>query len=270
MPSWVEAFRAIGEEVELAIAPLVGTARAKQALGRGAGGDGTVYVDKVAEDVVVRHLERAYRGGERFTMWSEELGKREFGDPGTIVLVDPVDGSLNAKQGFPYYSISLALVRGETIGATEVGYVRNLATGDEFHATRGQGAWFQGAPLRPAPVALDGDRIPVVQLEAPRPAAAFERAARLLRQARKLRILGSVALNLCYTATGGFALMVAPLEVRSFDCAGALRILEEAGGLATTLEGHSLAGESVRLDHHFTILASMSPDVHALAVTLLQ
>lgn len=270
MPSWVETFRAIGEEVETAIAPLIGTARAKQALGRGAGGDGTVYVDKVAEDVVVRHLERASQAGERFTLWSEELGERDFGDPETIVLVDPVDGSLNAKQGFPYYAISLALVRGETIGGTEIGYVRNLATGDEFHATRGQGAWFQGAPLKPEPVALEGDRIPVVQLEAPRPAAALERAVRLLARARKLRVLGSVALSLCHTATGGFALMVAPLAVRSFDCAGALRILEEAGGVATTVDGHPLTQESVRLDHQFTILASMSRDVHALAITLLK
>ncbi len=269
MASWIETFRAIGDEVERAVAPLTGTARAKQALGRGAGGDGTVYIDKVAEDIVVRHLERAHAGGARFALWSEELGERDFGDQGTIVLVDPVDGSLNAKQGFPYYAISLALVRGATIGATEIGYVRNLANGDEFHATRGEGAWFHGAPLKPERVALEGDRIPIVQLEAPRPAAAFERAARLLARARKLRILGSVALNLCYTATGGFALMVAPLEVRSFDCAGALRILEEAGGVATTVEGGSLAGESVRLDHHFTILASMSPDVHALARTLL-
>ncbi len=266
---WIEIFRAVGLEVERAVAPLTGTARAKEAMGRGAGGDGTVFVDKVAEDIVVRHLERAHATGARFTLLSEELGERAFGDAGTVVLVDPVDGSLNAKQGFPYYAITLALVHGDTIGGTAIGYVRNLANGDEFYALRRQGAWFQGRPLKPEPVALAGDRISVLQLEAPQPARAVQRVTGLLERTRKLRILGSVALNLCYTATGGFALMAAPLGVRSFDCAGALLVLEEAGGTATTLEGRSLAGESVRLDNRVTILASMSARVHAFARTLL-
>ncbi len=268
-PPWVEIFQAIGGEVEAAVAPLTGTARAKEALGRGAGGDGTVFVDKVAEDIVVQRLERAHEEGARFTLLSEELGERAFGDPRTIVLVDPVDGSLNAKQGFPYYAISLALVQGDTIGETAIGYVRNLANGDEFHATRGGGAWFHGRPLQPEPVTVEGGRIGVVQLEAPHPARAVLRVARLLDRTRKLRILGSVALDLCYTATGGFGLMVAPLPVRSFDCAGALRILEEAGGMATTVDGAPLGDESVRLNNHLTILASMSKEVHALARSLL-
>jgi myo-inositol-1(or 4)-monophosphatase len=266
---WLETFQAIGAEVEAAVAPLTGTARAKQVMGRGAGGDGTVYIDKLAEDIVVRHLEGVHGQGARFTLLSEELGERDFGDPETIVLVDPVDGSLNAKQGFPYYSITLALVQGGTIGGTEIGYVRNLANGGEFHARRGGGAWFDGRALEPAPVALDRDKFGVVQLEAPQPAEAFRRVERLLTRTRRLRILGSVALDLCYTATGGFALLVAPLSVRSFDCAGALLILEEAGGIATSVSGQPLSQESVRLDHHITILASMSQEVHALARTLL-
>jgi len=266
---WIEIFRSVGLEVERAVAPLTGTARAKEAMGRGAGGDGTVFVDKVAEDIVIKHLERTHAAGARFTLLSEELGERPFGDTGTIVLVDPVDGSLNAKQGFPYYAITLALVRGDTIGDTAIGYIRNLANGDEFYAIRGQGTWFHGQPLRPEPVTLAGHEISVLQLEAPEPGQAVRRVTGLLEHTRKLRILGSVALNLCYTATGGFALLVAPLGVRSFDCAGALLVIEEAGGTATTLEGRSLAGESVRLDNRVTILASMSPAVHAFARTLL-
>ena len=55
-------------------------------------------------------------GGD-FTLVSEELGERTFGDGGgTRIVVDPIDGSLNAKRGIPFFSFSLAVADGDDDG----------------------------------------------------------------------------------------------------------------------------------------------------------
>jgi len=95
---WLPILRAIAAEVRAAIRPLAGSAKAKEVVGLGAGGDQTIYLDQLAEEIVLRHLEQAYRSGFRFRLISEELGERDFGGS-PLVLVDPLDGSVNAKMG---------------------------------------------------------------------------------------------------------------------------------------------------------------------------
>ena len=237
-------------------------------VGSGAGGDQTVYLDQLAEGIVVRHLEQAYRRGFRFGLISEELGERDFGGP-ALILVDPLDGSYNAKSGLPYYAVVLAATDGDKLRDIELGYVQNLVNGDEFYAHRGAGAFRNGKPLEPAPVPFDGASIPLVQLDAPTGVEPRERALPILRQAEKIRQLGSAALNLCHTAAGGISLQVTPAPVRAFDLAGPLRILQEAGGVATDFRGESIADVSVRLDSRMTLLASLTPAIHRYALTLL-
>jgi myo-inositol-1(or 4)-monophosphatase len=68
----------------------------------GAGGDRTMELDRVAESIVLDELRALADRGERFSVLSEEVGLRSFGAPHPLVVVDPVDGSLNAKQGIPF------------------------------------------------------------------------------------------------------------------------------------------------------------------------
>src|SRR5262249_53716205 len=85
--------------------------------GRGEGGDATTAMDRAAEDAVVRELEAVAAGGARFHLVSEELGTRDFNGGGrTTVIVDPIDGSLNAKRGLPFFCLSVAVADGSTIG----------------------------------------------------------------------------------------------------------------------------------------------------------
>src|SRR5919202_42859 len=60
---------------------------------RGEGGDLTLVIDAAAEDAVFSELERLHEGGARFTAVSEERGFVDFGDPGALVVIDPIDGS---------------------------------------------------------------------------------------------------------------------------------------------------------------------------------
>jgi myo-inositol-1(or 4)-monophosphatase len=266
-PAWLPIFRAIAAEIRATIPPLAGTLKGREEIGLGAGGDRTIRLDQLAEEIVVRHLEQAYRSGLRFRLISEELGERDFGGE-TLVLADPLDGSFNAKMGLPYYAVVLAVTDGDRFSDVRLGYVQNLVTGDEYHAIAGAGAFHNSEPLRPTPPAFDGRSIPLVQFDAPSGVEPRERAAPIFARAEKVRQLGSAALNLCHTASGGVALQVTPARVRSFDLAGPLLILREAGGIATDFEGRSIDSVSVRLDARTTLLASLSPQVHAYALEL--
>ncbi len=267
-PAWLPIFRAIAAEIRATIPPLAGTPRGREEVGLGAGGDRTIYLDQLAEEIVVRHLEQAYRSGLRFQLISEELGERDFGGE-ALVLADPLDGSFNAKMGLPYYAVVLAVTEGDRFSDVRLGYVQNLVTGDEFHAFSGAGAFHMGEPLRPKPPAFDGRSIPLVQFDAPSGVEPRERAAPIFALAEKVRQLGSAALNLCHTASGAVALQVTPAPVRAFDLAGPVLILREAGGIATDYEGRSIESVSVRLDARTTLLASLSPQIHAYALEVL-
>lgn len=266
---WLPVCRAIATEVRAAIPPLSGTTKGRAEVGTGAGGDQTIYLDQLAEQIVVRHLEQAYRRGFRFRLISEELGERDFGGM-PLLLVDPLDGSFNAKMGLPYYAIVLAVTDGDRLADVMFGYVQNLVTGDEFHATRGGGAFRNTAPLEAVAAPFDGSSIPLVQFDAPSGIEPRERAAPIFERAEKVRQLGSAALNLCHTAAGGVALQVTPAPVRAFDLAGPLLILREAGGVATDIRGGSIDRVSVRLDSRTTLLASLSREIHSYARQLLR
>jgi myo-inositol-1(or 4)-monophosphatase len=262
--AWLPIFRAIAAEIRAEIVPLAGTARGREVVGLGAGGDQTIYLDQLAEGIVLRHLEQAYRSGLRFHLISEELGERDFGG-GALVLADPLDGSFNAKMGLPYYAVVLAVTEGDRFRDVRLGYVQNLVTGDEFHAIEAGGAFRNGKSLQPSPAGFDGRSISLVSFDAPSGVEPRERAAAIFAKAEKVRQLGSAALNLCHTAAGSVALQATPAPVRAFDLAGPLLILHEAGGVASDYDGGPLEDVSVRLDARTTLLASLSSEVHAFA-----
>src|SRR3954452_15250440 len=72
--------------------------RVKETGTRGGGGDRTLLIDEAAEDVVFAELEKLHDAGVRFTAVSEERGVVDFGDDGLLVVIDPIDGSVNAKR----------------------------------------------------------------------------------------------------------------------------------------------------------------------------
>ena len=81
-------------------------------VGEGEGGDETTAIDEAAEQVVV---ERFRSTGEGLCIVSEELGELELRGGGFHVVIDPIDGSLNAKRGIPFFS-RLARDRGRARG----------------------------------------------------------------------------------------------------------------------------------------------------------
>lgn len=249
------------------VLPLAGTEAGRVQLSVGAGGDTTMEVDRVAEAVVFAELERLAARGERFSVLSEEAGHRSFGSEYPLVLVDPVDGSLNAKQGLPLFGLMLAVLDGPAVADTYAGLVMNLNTGDEWTAIRKQGAWRAGRLIEVL-ARSDARRIQLLGLESTPRALAL--AGALVERSSKIRILGSMALALAHTASGGLDVFCAPIPVRMFDTAASLLLIREAGGVATDMKGGPIDRLLCTLDSRSTLLCAPSPALHAEALRILE
>jgi myo-inositol-1(or 4)-monophosphatase len=223
-------------------------------------------LDRAAEAVVFGRLEAAADDGERFSVLSEEAGRRSFGADYPLVLVDPVDGSLNAKQGVPFFGVMLAVLDGPAVADTVAGCVMNLVTGELWTAIRKQGAWRSGRLVEVQRPQEDG-RIKLLGLEASPTALAVVRS--LVERSSKIRILGSMALAIAHTAAGGFDAFCAPTPMRVFDMTASLLVLAETGGVASDLQGKPLGTLSCSLETRTTLLCAPSRQLHAVALEAL-
>lgn len=200
--------------------------------GIGEGGDRTLVIDRRCEDVVFAELERLHADGHEFVAISEERGRVAFGDgdPPTRVLVDPIDGSLNARRTIPAHSLSVGVASGETMADVVFGFVHDFGAEEEFSATRGEGPRLGGAPLvteRPH------GGLEVVGLESASPELIAPAVAALRGRAFRIRAPGSIAISLSYVAAGRFDGMLTARSCRSVDAAAGQLIAREAGGLVS-------------------------------------
>jgi myo-inositol-1(or 4)-monophosphatase len=226
MPDPLELSRRAAQRVRAALALHPETADRGRRLERGEGGDVTMVLDRLAEDAVLGELEES---GEPLTAISEERGEVDLNGGGPpFVVIDPVDGSLNAKRRLPFHAVSLAFAGGRSMSDVEFGYVFDLYCDEEWWAERGAGAFVDGRRLGPLePV----EAFEIVGIETARPDLIGEHAQRIAAlPARRVRTLGSVALSMCCVADARMDGMVSLRAVRSVDAAAAQLIVREAGG----------------------------------------
>ena len=258
----IENLRRIGRRVYEGVK--AAAVKGQGPLERGAGGDLSYPVDKLAEDIILEGL----RGlGRRFHIVSEEAGIIELegaGEPLTIAA-DPVDGSKNAVAGIPFFGASIAVGRGGLLGGLQSGYVINLVTGDEFWAVKGRGAFLNGQTMH----CQTGPELRLASFEASSPARHLLRILPLLQSAAKTRCLGSIALDLALLASGASSLFVSPGPSRSFDYAAGWLLVKEAGGVFTDMEGNGLEGEKIGFERGTPLLASANPEIHKAALKAL-
>ncbi|AEA34007.1 inositol monophosphatase family protein [Hippea maritima] len=222
MDEWIDIFRFIGRQVFEQIKGVVGTSKARKKLGIGEFGDNTVFIDKLAEDIVIDALCNTKRSCSILT---EEKGWVKLGEKFPLIIVDPIDGSLNAKRGIPYYALSIGLADGPSVGNLACGYVMNLSNGDEFWALKGKGAFFNGNRIKNYTKEAN-----VVAVEGIKRQSDGDEVLGIARSFYRVRQNGSTALDMCYTATGGFDAFLHLDDARVIDYAAGKVILEEAGG----------------------------------------
>jgi myo-inositol-1(or 4)-monophosphatase len=241
--------------------------------GRGAGGDQTLVIDDGAEDVVFAELDRLHAEGHAFTAISEERGVVRYGEGESPVrvVIDPIDGSLNAKRLLPTFALSIAIAAGDTMEDVEIAYVHEFGTGEEFVARRDGGATLGGRPLELEAGDRDDDpeRLEIVGLESARPEWLAPVVEQLHGHVSRIRVIGSIAVSLCYLARGRFDGMATGNVCRSVDAAAAQLIVREAGGFVSFL-GHGGVEAPLDLDARYRLVAARTPeglDVLAGALT---
>jgi myo-inositol-1(or 4)-monophosphatase len=225
--NWVALCRAAAEDVRGVLEELPSRSERERVLAVGAGGDDTTAVDAAAERVVLARFD-----GVDATIVSEEAGTR--GDGRRRVIVDPIDGSLNAKRGIPFFSLSIAIADGDTMRDVELGYVYDFGSGEEWIARRGGGVELNGVPLRAEP---PRDRIEILSFEATLTSEVADKAAAFNGVAHRLRIMGSLALSLCHLAAGRMDAVVSLKPYRSVDVAAAQLAVRERGFVVANADG---------------------------------
>jgi myo-inositol-1(or 4)-monophosphatase len=196
--------------------------------GVGEGGDHTLVIDRRCEDAVFAELEALAGQGASFVAVSEERGEVGFGDGGPArVVIDPIDGSLNARRTLPAHSLSLAVASADSMAAVEFGYVFDFGAGEEFAARRGEGATLDGERIAVGP---DGDKLELLGLEAAEPSRAIPALEALRDRVYRLRVVGSIAITAAYVSAARFDAMLSLRPCRSVDAAAAQLIVREAGG----------------------------------------
>jgi myo-inositol-1(or 4)-monophosphatase len=232
-PDWLGASRAAAEALGAILASRPTTAERVVETGeRGEGGDRTLEIDAAAEDAVFAQLERLHEAGARFTVVSEERGTVDFGGEGTLVVVDPIDGSLNAKRGMTHHALSIAVAEGPTMADVVFGFVHDLGTDEEWAAERGAGATLDGERLDPTL----GERrnragkLELVGIESADPRWMRDSADGLVDVVHRVRALGAIALSLCQVAAARLDGMTTLRGTRAVDAAAGQLIVREAGG----------------------------------------
>ena len=112
MTDWLATCRAAVEDVRGVLAELPARSDREPVVGAGMGGDDTTAIDAAVERAVVARFDAA---GGGFTLVSEELGVRRAAARRGSSL-DPIDGSINAKRGLPFFSLSVAVAEGADDG----------------------------------------------------------------------------------------------------------------------------------------------------------
>lgn len=230
--------------------------------GVGEGGDRTLEIDRRCEDAVFAELQTLAEQGASFVAVSEERGEVSFGSGGSArVVIDPIDGSLNARRTVPSHSLSIAVASEDSMAAVEFGYVFDFGAGEEFVARRGGGATLDGEPIA---VAEDREKLELLGIEAAEPERAAPALEAMAGRVYRVRVVGSIAITAAYVAAGRFDAMVGLRPCRSVDAAAAQLIVREAQGLVAFGE-LALEGARLGLEARYPIAAAAGEKGLAIA-----
>jgi len=258
LTSWLDTCRLCVADIRGVLVHLPTRAEREPVLRLGEGGDETTAIDQAAEDAVVARLEAR---GEDFVLVSEELGRRAFGAGGEVrVVVDPIDGSVNAKRGIPFFSFSLAVANGPTMGDVTFGYVYDFGSGEEWTADRGGGAFLGGehiGAVRPK------ETIEILSFEGTTASIIADRIEGVLGLVGRVRVMGSLALSLCHLAGGRVDAVCSLKPARSVDIAAAQLLVRECGLAIELFEGPPFERAPLDLTMRSRVAAAGSPELVA-------
>ncbi len=277
------------EQVEKAIFPLIGKSEAGTIVQIGADGTPSKLIDLIAEDEVIEVLKETKKP---IILISEEIGTIKINydedyldieklrnnahkninldefystdESQIIFLVDPLDGTSNAVKNIPSFGISIAIAEHNpgdglpSLQNVEMGFIKNFATGDVYETIKGKYALVNGKEANPSNI-VDLDK---ASLGAFIYGTKFTKIHKIVEHIRRMRILGSVAIELAYVGTGQYDSFIDIRgNIRIMDIAAAQLFVKESGGVISDNENNSLNG-SLTLNSRTSIVATGTDELH--------
>lgn len=268
---WRNVSYQIIDEVGGAVSPLVGKKKSGETVKIGADGTPTKMIDIVAEEKIIEILENT---GRSVTLVSEEIGEFKIGKESSevVFVVDPLDGTTNALKNIPFYGISIAIADSSnkplnslTLQDIEIGFVKNLATGDLYEAVKGEGASLNGATVIPSSREDIGGSLIGAYIR-----GAMNEMNKICKTVQRIRLLGSVAIELCYVADGTYdAFLDIRGNLRVVDIAAAKLIIEEAGGIITNEHGKHL-NNKLDVIERTSVIAACNSNIHTDTMNIME
>jgi myo-inositol-1(or 4)-monophosphatase len=268
---WLGACRRAAEGLEGVLREHpTSTQRVVETGARGEGGDLTLVIDAAAEEAVFSELARLHDGGARFTAVSEERGFVDFGDSGVLVVIDPIDGSMNAKRGLTHHALSVAVADGPTMADVVFGFVYDLGPGEEWRAVRGGGAFLNDVPLdHPMPERRRRDgKLELVAIESANPRWLAAASDALVNVTGRVRAMGSIAISLCQVAATRVDGMATLWNCRAVDAAAGQLVVRESGGMVAFTACPDPLGAPLDLEPRSPVVASRTEAALAELATL--
>ena len=239
----------MAEVVEREVARAMHEPGAFDVVGKGSDPVGTLGIDRAAERALLDYVEQH---DVPVNVLSEEIGYIDRHRKSTLV-VDPIDGSYNAAHGIPFYASCLA-VGDRAFRDVREALVLNLVNGDEYRAVSGGGATLNGRTIRTRPYLESGSLYCLFS-----GSTATGRAHRLTTIPRRVRSLGSAALEICMVAQGSADMFFQDgVPLRITDLAAPGLVLREAGGELYTSECELLE-MALSLEDRSSVLAVGDP-----------
>ena len=202
---------------------------------RGSGGDRTLVLDAAAEDVMFAELEGLTPKGYRFLARVGGARRGGLRRRCVRVIIDPIDGSLNAKRGDSHYALSVAVADGPTMADVAFGFVHDFGASEQWWAYRGQGAWLDGEAgstrrCRSGVTVTAGSSW---WRSSPRTRAGSPSRSTARRGRAPAPGAGAIAVDAVQVAAARFDGMVTLLRSRGVDAAAGQLIVREAGGVVS-------------------------------------
>ncbi|MDW0119269.1 MAG: inositol monophosphatase family protein, partial [Nitrososphaeraceae archaeon] len=230
----IETLKTACLEVRKSVKDLVGTPEGNTKMSVGAGGDISRKIDLVAEKKVIDIVNQS---GANPTIIGEECGIIQGKDG--FLIMDAMDGTMNASRGIPFYCCSLAYSIDFRLSSVVDAAVIDLSIGDIYYASKEKGAFWNGDRICVDRSRIRNDGICEQNFQQDMVIGmnisgisedTFNRLSKLISRSIHTRHFGANALELCYFARG---LMDAYIDfrgkIRATDMAAAYLIVKEAG-----------------------------------------
>ena len=211
--------------------------------------DVVTAVDKESEEFLYTRL-RELRPGDGFL---GEEGQVEESTTGVTWVVDPIDGTVNFLYNIPHYAVSIAAVTGDPSPGSwqvEAGAVFNPATGEFFHAARGEGAFLGERRLQigsPPPMNLALLATGFAYSTAMRKEQ-VRILSQLIGEVRDIRRMGTASLDFAAVAAGRVDVYF-ERTLSPWDHAAGELLVTEAGGIITGIRDLPQGREGIFAGH---------------------